>query len=45
MIRIVKMTFNPEKVTEFLANFEKVKNHTKKDWLLPLEIMELSLNI
>ena len=26
MIRIVKMTFNPEKVNEFLANFEEVKS-------------------
>jgi len=29
MIRIVKMTFKPEKVNEFLANFEKVKNHIR----------------
>lgn len=26
MIRIVKMTFQPEKVDEFLANFEAVKH-------------------
>ena len=29
MIRIVKMTFDPEKVNEFLANFEKVKHQIR----------------
>ena len=29
MIRIVKMTFNPARVDEFLANFEKVQNHIR----------------
>ena len=29
MIRIVKMTFNPEKVNEFLANFEEVKSQIR----------------
>ena len=29
MIRIVKMTFDPYKVDEFLANFEKVQNHIR----------------
>ena len=29
MIRIVKMTFDPDRVNEFLANFEKVKNEIR----------------
>jgi autoinducer 2-degrading protein len=29
MIRIVKMTFDPGRVNEFLANFEKVKNEIR----------------
>ena len=29
MIRIVKMTFDPEKVNEFLANFEEVKHQIR----------------
>jgi autoinducer 2-degrading protein len=29
MIRIVKMTFKPERVNEFLANFEKVQNQIR----------------
>ena len=29
MIRIVKMTFKPEQVSTFLANFEKVHNHIR----------------
>jgi autoinducer 2-degrading protein len=29
MIRIVKMTFKPEKVNEFLANFKKVKEQIR----------------
>jgi quinol monooxygenase YgiN len=29
MIRIVKMTFDPEKVDEFLANFEQVKDQIR----------------
>lgn len=29
MIRIVKMTFDPDKVEEFLANFEKVKEQIR----------------
>ena len=30
MIRIVKMTFDPERVNEFLANFEEVKNKIRE---------------
>ncbi len=29
MIRIVKMTFDPERVNEFLANFEEVKHQIR----------------
>ena len=29
MIRIVKMTFDPSRVNEFLANFEKFQNHIR----------------
>ncbi|MDB4533339.1 antibiotic biosynthesis monooxygenase [Vicingaceae bacterium] len=40
MIRIVKMTFNPEKVNEFLANFEEVKHKIRAfDGVKHLELL------
>ena len=40
MIRIVKMTFDPEKVNEFLANFEEVKHKIRAfDGVKHLELL------
>jgi autoinducer 2-degrading protein len=40
MIRIVKMTFAPEKVSEFLANFEEVKHKIRAfDGVKHLELL------
>lgn len=40
MIRIVKMTFSPEKVDEFLANFEQVKDKIRNfDGVEHLELL------
>lgn len=40
MIRIVKMTFAPEKVNDFLANFEKVKDNIRAfDGVKHLELL------
>ncbi len=40
MIRIVKMTFDPEKVNEFLANFEEVKHQIRAfDGVQHLELL------
>ena len=41
MIRIVKMTFDPAKVSEFLANFEEVKEHIRAfDGVEHLELLK-----
>ena len=40
MIRIVKMTFDPEKIKEFLANFEEVKHQIRAfDGVKHLELL------